>query len=113
MLSLRDHPAAQAGVLLTRLDALAAPLELPLLLAFALALPLLLVAAHRAGAAPVWAVALAVAAFVAHFAPGPIASRGADLLLLAAFAGAAVALSRRPLRGSSPVTIATEPPIPA
>lgn len=105
VLSLRDHSAAAAGGILTRLDSLAAPLELPLLLAFALALPLLLVAAYRAGAAPVWAIAAAIAAFLAHFVPGPVPSRLADVLLIVAFAGAAITTGARPATdGSLPVS---------
>jgi hypothetical protein len=102
VLSLRDHPADQAGAILTRLDALAAPLELPLLLAFALALPLLLLAAHRAGSAPIWAVVAAALAFVLHFAPGPVPSRGADLLLIAAFIGVAITTGSSPRRTGHP-----------
>ena len=111
VLSLRDHPAGQAGAILTRLDALAAPLELPLLLAFALALPLLLLAAYRAGAAPIWAVAAAGAAFLLHFAPGLIPSRAADLLLIAAFIGAAVTTSSRARRTGQPLPLSPQPTI--
>lgn len=92
VLSLRDRPAADAGAILTRLDRLAAPLELPLLLAFALALPLLAGALRRAGAVPRWPVIAAAGAFVLHFAPGMLFSRAADALLIAAFVGAAVVL---------------------
>jgi hypothetical protein len=109
VLSLGDHPADQAGTILTRLDALAAPLELPLLLAFGLALPLLLVAAHRAGTAPIWAVAAAVGAFMAHFVPGLFASRVADLLLIGAFVGAAIAPKSRPAGTGQPVAISQQP----
>ena len=92
VLSLRDHSADQAGAILTRLDTLAAPLELPLLLAFALALPL-----------------LPVAAFAAHFAPGPIPSHVADLLLIGAFVGAAIAPKSRPASTGQAVAISQQP----
>lgn len=106
VLSLRDRSAAEAGGMLTRLDTLAAPLELPLLLAFALSLPLLLVAAYRAGAARIWAVGAAVAAFLVHFAPGAVPSRAADLLLLVAFVGATVTAGTATAVSGAPATAA-------
>lgn len=112
-LGLGDRPAGEAGAILTRLDRLAAPLELPLLLAFALALPLLVAAAHRAGAAPVWSVVAAVAAFLLHFAPGAIASRAADLLLVAAFVAVAVALVSGRRSAGRPVGEAAAPTVTA
>lgn len=86
VLNLRHEDTHAAGALLTRLDTLAAPLELPLLLAFAIALVLVVAAAWRARVAPVWTFAAACGAFLAHFAPGAVASRIADLLLIAAYA---------------------------
>lgn len=85
VLNLRHEDPQAAGALLTRLDSLAAPLELPLLLAFAVALVLVVVAAWRGGIAPTWALAAACGAFLAHLAPGVGASRVADLLLGVAY----------------------------
>lgn len=86
VLSLRHQGPAAAGGILTRLDTLAAPLELPLLLAFAVSLVLLAAAAWRSNAASTWSFVVAIAALLAHFAPGPIASLAADLLLIVCYA---------------------------
>jgi hypothetical protein len=96
VLSLRHEAPAVAGAQLDRLDRLAAPLELPLLLAFALALVLVVGAARRAGLVPLWALLAAAAAFVVHVALGASGAAVADLLLIAAYAELGRRLSGRP-----------------
>ncbi|MGN6243630.1 MAG: hypothetical protein ACTHQ3_08135 [Motilibacteraceae bacterium] len=69
LLSTRDGDSTAMTELVQRLDSLAAPVELPLLVCFAVSLLVLGGGALRAGLLPRWAYGLVVVAFLLQLAP--------------------------------------------
>lgn len=104
LLAMRDDDRRTMTELVRRLDALAAPVELPLMLAFAVSLLLLAGAVWRAGVVRAWTFGLVAAAFLLQMAP-PFPGQPVAVNVCAA-AGFAVIAARLagPVRGQKSPT---------
>jgi len=109
LLSTRDGNPAQMTHLVQRLDSVAAPIELPLLICFAVSLLVLGAGALRAHLLPRWAYVLVVVAFLLQVAaPFPFAGVLQNVVAAVAFgvlASRLIPASRRgaPARDVAPV----------